>query len=95
MKLSSDTIALLKARLGAEPVAETTTSHGHLSDYFGSDTFYLGPRGAFVFEAEGAGADRMSVLRAVQIASWADEDRTLLQSHGRIVTDLVVPLRVH
>jgi hypothetical protein len=95
MKLSSDTIALVKARLGAEPISETTLSHDHLSAAFGSDTFYLGPSGAYVFEAECAEADRLSALRAVQIASWADDNRTLLQSHGPIVTDLVVPLQVH
>lgn len=79
MKLNEDQIRRVSANFGAGPVPETTRAHDHLKHYFGDHTFFLGPSGAFVWEPVGEPEAGSLELQALQIASWADKERTLLQ----------------
>jgi hypothetical protein len=92
MKLSPEQVELVSAAVGAEPIAESTIAHNHLKDHFGDHTFYLGPAGAYVWEAAGEGEDSTFRLEAVHIASWADEERTLLQKESPTPTGAAVTL---
>lgn len=95
MKLRTDVIETLRARVDAEPVPETTIAHDHLSQRFGDHTFYLGNGGAYVFEPLDANAEQPTQLRAVQIAHWADDDHTLLKPQDPEPTATIVSLEVH
>ncbi len=92
MKLSPEQVELVSAAMGAEPIADSTIAHDHLKEHFGDHTFYLGPAGAYVWEAAGEEPDAAFRLEAVQIASWADEERTLLQRENPTPTGALVTL---
>lgn len=82
MKLNDGQIKRTSAQVGVEPLPTATTAHGLLRRHLGNHTFYLGPSGAFVWEPVG---DRTAVpveLRALRVASWADDQRTLLQKQS-------------
>ncbi len=79
MKLNDYQIQRVSSVVGVGPVAETANAHDHLKQHFGDHTFFLGPSGAFVWEPIGELDVGSLELQALRIASWADENRTLLQ----------------
>ncbi len=91
MKLNEDQVRRVSATTGVGPVPDMTRAHDHLKHYFGDHTFFLGPSGAFVWEPVGGPEATPLQLQALQIASWADKERTMLQKEtpeplGKTVT---------
>ena len=79
MKLNDRQIRDVSEKAGVGPVSPATNAHSLLRQHFGDHTFYLGPSGAFVWEPVGDPGRVPLELRALRIASWADDERTLLQ----------------
>lgn len=84
MKLTERQIRHVSAKAGVGPVSPATNAHNLLRQHFGNHTFYLGPSGAFVWEPVGDPNRPPVELRALRIASWADDERTLLQRQAPI-----------
>jgi len=79
MKLNEHQIQRVAAKVRVGPVADTASAHDHLKQHFGDHTFFLGPSGAFIWEPVGETESAPLELQALKIASWVDEERTLLQ----------------
>lgn len=92
MKLSTEQIDLVAAAVGAEPLAEATIAYDRLKEHFGDHTFYLGRTGAYVWEVADDAQESGFRLEAVQIAAWADAERTLLQKESPKPTGATVTL---
>ena len=96
MKLTAKQIEIVEQNTGLQPIPEDNPAMTQLKENFGDHTFYLDERGLYVLEApaqsegEGKGnADDQSHATAVQVASWADDQKTALQPHEPVATDAV------
>jgi hypothetical protein len=77
MKLDTNLVQHVTAVAGVEPIPDTTITHDHLRTHFGEDTFYLDSEGAYVWEPT-EDSEGTAKLEALQIASWANKERTQL-----------------
>ena len=66
---------------GIQPIPELEPSHIRLEEQFGEHTFYLDPMGLYIWEILDESETAQTEVMALQIASWADEDMTMLQTH--------------
>lgn len=91
MKLSAQQIESIERQLGAEPIAEDNPAMDTLKSQFGDHTFYADTEGLSVLEPLEAdsGGHRATV---VQVATWADDQKTALVPHDPLVRDIVVDL---
>jgi len=78
MKLDSKQVRHVTVVAGVEPIPDTTITHDHLKTHFGEDTFYLDSEGAYVWEPTELSKGTTLKLEALQIASWANKERTQL-----------------
>ncbi len=99
MKLTAKQIENVEQNTGLQPIPEDNPAMSQLKENFGDHTFYLDERGLYVLEAptqsDGeakAGTEEESHATAVQVASWADDQKTALQPHEPVATDAVVKL---
>ncbi len=79
MKLSTEQVMTVAAKMGVEPVPDTSIAHDKLKSHFGDHTFFLGSVGAYVWELAEESETHHPKLEALQIASWADDEHTILQ----------------
>lgn len=93
MRLTTQQIADIERQTGAEPIAEQNPAIDQLKDYFGDHTFYADAEGLKVFEPVEENSETEGQLATVvQIASWADDDKTALVPQRPTVCDVVVEL---
>ncbi|MDX1710451.1 MAG: hypothetical protein R3316_04870 [Rhodovibrionaceae bacterium] len=92
MKFDDTQISTMQDQTGLQPIPDDNPAMEQLKQAFGEHTFYLDEQGLYVWEwIEGPEADGQPVT-AVQIATWADEDKTALQPTEPQVVDAVVKL---
>ncbi len=92
MKLDTAQIERIRSQTGIRPVPEAEPTYSCLEENFGEHTFYVDPMGLYVWEAfDEAEAARTEVM-ALQIASWADDEMTMLQVHAPKATGKIVVL---
>lgn len=80
MKLTDDQVAAIERQTGAQPIPADNPATQQLEEGFGSHTFYADANGLHVIEVlggEDAEPDESRVA-IVQIAEWADEEKTSL-----------------
>ena len=93
MRLTTQQIADVERQTGAEPIAENNPAMEQLKDYFGDHTFYADAEGLKIFEpVEEADDSEAQLATVVQLAAWADDDKTALVPHRPVVRDVVVDL---
>jgi hypothetical protein len=92
MKLAAAMVAQTLDQYDAKVIPESHPSVAHLSERFGDHTFFLDRSGLTIVEpTEGDEPDQtMGVV--VNIASWADAERSSLEPHTPELTDIVVEL---
>jgi hypothetical protein len=78
MKLSEKQIAVVKARLGADPLEQENSAMPALRQAFGDHTFYVGPDGLLIFEPLAESANSAGSAQLVLVASWTDENKNAL-----------------
>jgi len=86
MKLTETQIARIHSQVGAEPIPESTPVQSDLEAHFGTHTFYVDSAGLYVWEAvDAADVDAAEAAQAeavaIKVASWANEERTILEKH--------------
>jgi|SRR5689334_577988 hypothetical protein len=91
MKLSAAQIRQTQPQIGAEPIPDNHPAVEQLREVFGNHTFFLDRNGLNIVETgEPAGAGGLA--NVVNLASWANEERTTLATHQPEVTDMVVEI---
>lgn len=95
MRLNATQVGAVSAQLGAEPVPDETMTHTNLLNHFGDHTFYIGPEGAYVWEPVAFPKSENPQIEAVQIASWADDERTMLKPEPPEPTGTIVTVQPH
>lgn len=92
MKLAAETIAKTLDQFDAKVIPELHPAIPELSKRFGDHTFFLDEEGLSIVEPiEPAETGREAGV-VVNLASWADSNRTSLELHDPEVTDVVVEL---
>jgi len=91
MKLSAQQIRHAMPQIEAQAIPDDHPAVQELKGIFGDHTFFLGREGLHVIET-GDAAPSGGLANVVNIASWADEDRTALKPHTPEVTDVVVEI---
>lgn len=92
MKLDTTQVAKVHEQTGLLPVPECDSSQVRLEQHFGQHTFYVDPVGLYIWESlDPASAGPLQAI-ALKIASWANEDMTILQTHEPRETGTVVVL---
>lgn len=91
MKLSTAQIRHAMPQIEAQAIPDNHPAVQELKGVFGDHTFFLDQEGLHVVEmGEPAGAGGLA--NVVNLASWADEERTALKLHKPEVTDTVVEI---
>ena len=91
MKLSAAQIRHAAPQLEAQAIPDNHPAVQELKGLFGDHTFFLGQDGLNVVETgERAGAGGLA--NVVNLANWADKDRTALAPHKPEVTEVVVEI---
>jgi hypothetical protein len=91
MKLSAAQIQHAAPQIEAQPLPDHHPTVQQLKDVFGDHTFFLDRAGLHIVET-GEPASAGGLANVVNIASWADEERTALKPHQPEVTDVVVEI---
>lgn len=81
MKLNATQIARIHAEVGADPIPESTPVQTDLEAHFGTHTFYVDSTGLYVWEPIDATEAAQAEAVAIKIASWANDERTILEKH--------------
>jgi hypothetical protein len=81
MKLSAKQIDQVQQQTGLDPIPETNPANEQLTGHFGEHTFYVDQNGLYVWELVDAEGENgaTTAAAAVQIAAWADEEKTALR----------------
>ena len=82
MKLSPLQIQKVRKKVGAQPIPDNNGLQTEFTKSYGDHTFYVDPHGLNYWEPVDAEETGGSQVRAVRIASWADETRTELKAHS-------------
>lgn len=91
MKLSAQQIRHTLPQIEAEPIPDNHPAVQELKGVFGDHTFFLDRNGLNIVET-GEPADAGGLANVVNLASWANEERTALSPHRPEVTDVVVEI---
>jgi len=91
MKLSAAQIQHTLPQIEAQPIPEHHPAVEQLKGVFGDHTFFLGRSGLHIVES-GEPAGSGGLANVVNLASWANEERTALAPHRPEVTDVVVEI---
>jgi hypothetical protein len=81
LKLDMTQIEHIRVQTGIQPIPELEPSQSRLEEHFGEHTFYVDPLGLYIWEIFDESETAQKEVMALQIASWADEDMTMLQTH--------------
>lgn len=91
MKLSSMQIEQTLPQIGGQAIPDTHPAVQELKGIFGDHTFFLDRSGLHIVES-GEPVETGGLANVVNLASWADENRTALKPHKPEVTDVVVEI---
>jgi hypothetical protein len=91
MKLSAAQIQQTLPQIEAQPIPDNHPAVQELKGVFGDHTFFLGRGGLHIVET-GEPAQSGGLANVVNLASWANEERTALMPHQPEVTDVVVTI---
>ena len=91
MKLSAAQIEHTLPQIGGQAIPEAHPAAQELKGVFGDHTFFLDRSGLHIVET-GEPAETGGLANVVNLASWADEERTALRPHEPEVTDVVVEI---
>ncbi|HEX2116993.1 MAG TPA: hypothetical protein VHM01_21525 [Alphaproteobacteria bacterium] len=91
MKLSAAQIQHTLPQIEAEPIPDNHPAVQQLKGIFGDHTFFLGQDGLHIVET-GEPTNGSALANVVNLASWANEERTALAPHEPEVTDMVVEI---
>ncbi len=93
MKLDSTRALIAAQQFHAWPLPDNRETARMLAERFGEHTFFLDHHWVSIIEADDEAADGVEIARVVEVASWADEERTLLAPHPHVATSVVVTIR--
>ena len=90
MKLSADQIKSIHDKKGIDPLPDDYPPMSDFIKAFGKHTFYLTADGLHIWEyIEVFGAEGQVVI-AVEIASWANDEKSDLALHAPQLTEVIV-----
>jgi hypothetical protein len=92
MKLATAMVAQTLDQYDAKVIPESHPSVSQLSQRFGDHTFFLDGSGLNIIEPTETEEPNHTVGVVVNIASWADAERSALEPHTPELTDIVVEL---
>ncbi len=92
MKLDMGQIERIREETGIEPIPELEPSLERLEENFGDHTFYVDPMGLYIWQATDPSAETRNEVMALRIASWADDEMSVLQVHEPKPTGRVIAL---
>ena len=78
MKLNAEQVDAIEQQTGAAPIPEDNPANEALTNVFGDHTFYADQNGLHVLEQVEVEADGEHA-EVVQIAEWANDDKSELQ----------------
>jgi hypothetical protein len=91
MKLTTAQIQHATPQIEAQPIPDNHPAVQELKGLFGDHTFFLGRSGLHIVET-GEPTRTSALANVVNLASWANEERTALTPHQPEVTDVVVEI---
>ena len=91
MKLNSTQVKQTLSQMNAHVLPDSHPAVTQLTSVFGDHTFFLGQDGLNVVET-GERAGDGGLANVVNLANWADKERTALAPHKPEVTDVVVEI---
>jgi hypothetical protein len=89
MKLTAAQIQHTLPQIEAQVIPDDHPTVQELKGLFGEHTFFLGRDGLHIVET-GEPTDTSALANVVNLASWANAERTALRPHPPEVTDVVV-----
>jgi len=92
MKLAAAMVAQALDQYDAKVLPESHPAVPQLSKRFGDHTFFVDGSGLNIVEPTEAEETNQTVGVVVNIASWADAERSALEPHAPEMTDIVVEL---
>ncbi len=92
MKLSADQIKQIHEKKGITPLPEDYSPMSELIRAFGDHTFYLTADGLHMWETIEVSGSEGQVIIAVEIASWANDEKYDLALHTPQLTEVTVKL---
>lgn len=92
MKLAAAMVTQTLDQYDAKVIPETHPAVAQLSKRFGDHTFFIDGSGLTIVEPTEADKPHHTVGVVVNIANWADADRSALEPHAPEMTDIVVEL---
>ena len=90
MKLSASQIEQIHEKRGIDPLPEDYPPMSNLLEAFGEHTFYLTADGLHIWEAIKISGAEGQVIIALEIASWANEEKSDLALHAPQLTEITV-----
>ena len=91
MKRSTAQIQHALPQIEAQPIPDNHPAAQELKGMFGDTTRVLGRSGLHIVET-GEPTETSNLANVVNLASWANEERTALTPHKPEVTDVVVEI---
>ena len=91
MKLNDEQITQVEEQTGATPISDANPALEQIKSHFGEHTFYLSDQGLIIWEPVEDDAVPLDVA-AIQIAAWADDDKTSMMLHEPKATTLILRL---
>jgi hypothetical protein len=89
MKLTTAQIVDVIDQVGADPVPEQDPAASQLEEAFGAHTFFLNDDGLHVVEPTGQMNSGSYKAHFIRLASWGDEEKTILAAHEAEVSGTV------
>lgn len=92
MKLSTEQIKQIGDKKGIDPLPDDYPPLSELRKILGDHTFYLTADGLHIWEyADITGAEGQLIV-ALEVASWADNEKSDIAVHKPIMTEIVIML---
>lgn len=92
MKLSDAQITEVERQTGMEPIADDNPALDTLKGHFGDHTFYIDDEGLYVWKRLEGVEQAGQPVTAMQVASWADDEKSGLQLHEPQPTHVVLKI---
>ena len=94
MRLSADQITQIRDKKGIDPLPDDYPPLSEIRRILGDHTFYLTADGLHIWEyADVTGAEDQLII-ALEVASWANKEKSDLAVHKPHMTEIVVRLNV-
>lgn len=93
MKLAAAMVAQTLDQYDAKVIPETHPAAAQLSKRFGDHTFFIDESGLNIIEPADTEEPEQTTGVVVNLASWADTERSALEPHTPEMTDIVVALK--